>query len=816
MRAHADQTRELQSRPPSFHRRRDHVQKKEEEEEDEEGERKKRKRRNPISDADVMRKRTKSTNFEEKRKRTHAFVARKNAKSNLFLHREHRGAARSEEEEEDQEEEEEEEESISSSSWEKSSTEEEDEEETEEEENFTQFREKKNKHAFRWETVRLSWKSLVETYYFCEKEEEEDAMPGRMFIAIPGRVWMMNSNEEDPEDENDDDDLRSEYSGEEEEEEEGEDENAKALRRTREDCAKFSKEVINRIVFGVAWKKVHENSLGSTNNNTITWSKYNRDPLDTMNTDEYEEDVYERELHAKARFDRRWVLEERVNWLNSFRKIVRKFREESFGIVGGKSRGGEEEEGGGEGDGGEKKKKEKSDTSLGLQKALMEDAVFRDAAMQATRKWPLPVEGEEKAFPMYDEWAEKEDPKKKKKKKKKKNKKEEAENDGRGKARKIDDEDVVIIEEDDDKETKDLVRLVQNIKRKFGSPTMRAPGPSERQHETPTERASAVIAQDLSSLAINLENYKRTLIILIKCVNEESASWESAEQELIARRALRRQMQYSYPANPRKDELKRELVEIRKKRLENLRLQSRNEFDSERYMAELLTEEKEKEWKRQELQEKAMATPQHSTYNTEPITWFPGVQNIGKQDGSKSNDKKQTTTTTTTTTTKKKKKPKEPKISKKKAKKVQKKEKKKKETEEEEVVTGKIELEHLAPGMSIEIDSGDPEDPWWGEIVRLKKAQLRRKGPIYYPNGVHALLDASIEPKDEDEVEITWIVKNSKGKYEYLKEKGGRGRQNDVINVHSIKECGFHLPCAQASHKKRQNIAAKRNKLPKN
>ena len=802
MRTNASQTRDRTTRPPSFHRRFDPqivVQKKEEEEEEEETPSSKRKRRISSESADaMMRKRSTKANDEEKTKRAQKtyFVARKNAgMSNVFLYHHDRVENASEEKEE----EEEEEESIAAASWEKSSTEG-DEDFSEEEENFTRgVREKKRKHRFRWECVRLSWKSLVDEYYVSEKEEEkeenQDAMPGRVFIAIPGRAWMMNSNEEDPEDENDDDeDLRSEYSGEEEEEEE--DVNAKALRRTREDCAKFSKEVINRIVFGVAWKKVHENSLGTTNN-TITWSKYNRDPLDTMNTDEYEEDVYDRELHAKARFDRRWVLEERVNWLNSFRKIVRKFREESFGIVGGKSRGGEEEEGGGEGDGGEKKKKkEKSDTSLGLQKALVEDAVFRDAAIQATRRWPLPVEGEEKAFPMYDEWAEKEDPKKKQKQKKqKKNKKEEAENDGRGKARKIDDEDVVIIEEDDDKETKDLVRLVQNIKRKFGSPTKRAPGPSKRQHERPTERASAVIAQDLSTLAINLENYKRALIILIKCVNEESASWESAEQELIARRALRRQMQYSYPTNPRKDELKRELVEIRKKRLENLRLQSRNEFDSERYMAELLTEEKEKEWKRQELQEKAMATPQHSTYNTEPMTWFPGVQNIGKQDGSKSNDKKQTTTTTKK---KKKKKPKEPKISTKKAKRVQKKEKKKKETEEEEVVTGKIELEHLAPGMSIEIDSGDPEDPWWGEIVRLKKS------------------DASIESKDEDEVEITWIVKNSKGKYEYLKEKGGRGRQNDVINVYSIKECGFHLPCAQASQKKRQNIAAKRSKPPKN
>ena len=806
MRTNAKQTRDRTTRPPSFHRRFDPqivVQKKEEEEEEEETPSSKRKRRISSESADaMMRKRSTKANDEEKTKRAQKtyFVARKNAgMSNVFLYHHDRVENASEEKEE----EEEEEESIAAASWEKSSTEG-DEDFSEEEENFTRgVREKKRKHRFRWECVRLSWKSLVDEYYVSEKEEEkeknQDAMPGRVFIAIPGRAWMMNSNEEDPEGENDDDeDLRSEYSGEEEEEEE--DENAKALRRTREYCAKFSKEVINRIVFGVAWKKVHENCLGTTTtNNTITWSKYNRDPLDTMNTDEYEEDVYDRELHAKARFDRRWVLEERVNWLNSFRKIVRKFREESFGIVGGKSRGGEEEEGGGEGDGGEKKKKkEKSDTRLGLQKALVEDAVFRDAAIQATRRWPLPVEGEEKAFPMYDEWAEKEDPKKKQKQKKqKKNKKEEAENDGRGKARKIDDEDVVIIEEDDDKETKDLVRLVQNIKRKFGSPTKRAPGPSKRQHERPTERASAVIAQDLSTLAINLENYKRALIILIKCVNEESASWESAEQELIARRALRRQMQYSYPTNPRKDELKRELVEIRKKRLENLRLQSRNEFDSERYMAELLTEEKEKEWKRQELQEKAMATPQHSTYNTEPMTLFPGVQNIGKQDGSKSNDKKQTTTTTTTKK-KKKKKPKEPKISTKKAKRVQKKEKKKKETEEEEVVTGKIELEHLAPGMSIEIDSGDPEDPWWGEIVRLKKS------------------DASIESKDEDEVEITWIVKNSKGKYEYLKGKGGRGRQNDVINVYSIKECGFHLPCAQASQKKRQNIAAKRSKPPKN
>ena len=115
--------------------------------------------------------------------------------SNVFLYHHDRVENASEEEEE-----EEEEESNSSSSWEKSSTE--GDEDTEEEENFTRVREKKRKHRFRWECVRLSWKSLVDEYYVSEKEEEKeekDAMPGRVFIAIPGRAWMMNSNEEDPE-----------------------------------------------------------------------------------------------------------------------------------------------------------------------------------------------------------------------------------------------------------------------------------------------------------------------------------------------------------------------------------------------------------------------------------------------------------------------------------------------------------------------------------------------------------------------------------------------------------------------------------------
>jgi len=211
-------------------------------------------------------------------------------------------------------------------------------------------------------------------------------------------------------------------------------------------------------------------------------------------------------------------------------------------------------------------------------------------------------------------------------------------------------------------------------------------------------------------------------------VIEESASLESAERELIARRALRRQMSYSYPLNPLEHELKQELLEIRGRRLKNLKLQLNGTFDSESYIAGLLIEEKAKEQERHNL-------------NTKP----------------------------------------EPKTSKKTQN--QKKDVKEKEEEEEEVITGKIELEHLVPGMFVEIDSGDPDDPWWGEIVRLKKAA--KSNPK----------SDAIESKDE--VLIKYIVQNSKGKYEYFK----KGRKIDVIYVWSIKECGYHLPCAQVVQK---------------
>ena len=675
------------------------------------------------SDAKKRKRGVKESNLTLVAKKKRFFVARKNAESNLHPHPHlhHHfstgggrfGESSSSDEDEDAENDENiRDESFESESMKKVEILVDESPRKKEEKN------RRKTHDFRWETVRLSWKHLVDAYYDRkasssddEKEEDEDmGMPGRLFIAVPGRAWELASvNEEESEN-----GSLSECS----EDEDDDEEDAKALRKARENCAKFSKEVINRIVFGVAWKKVHrenssssfENDGNNNNYNNISWSKYNRDPLETMNSDEYEEDVYERELHAKARFDRRWSLEQRVNWLRSFRKIVRNFREESFGIGKSRSNDGERKVG--------EKIKEK-ENAPGLRKALVEDAVFRDAAKQATRRWPSPVQGEEKAFPMYDEWAEKEDPKKKKKEVAEKEEEKVGLNN---------DDYVEIIEADEDKEREEMTRLVKNIKRKFTSPTKKiGPRLSKGQQET-VRMANAFYAEDLSA-PINLQNYRSALYLLIQCVIEESASLESAERELIARRALRRQMSYSYPLNPLEHELKQELLEIRARRLENLKLQLNGAFDSESYIAGLLIEEKAKERERHNL-------------NTKP----------------------------------------EPKTSKKTRN--QKKDVKEKEEEEgEEVITGKIELEHLVPGMFVEIDSGNPDDPWWGEIVRLKKAA--KSNPK----------SDAIESKDE--VLIKYIVQNSKGKYEYFK----KGRKIDVIYVWSIKECGYHLPCAQVVQK---------------
>ena len=556
----------------------------------------------------TKKKKTKKTLTKKKK----IFVARKTAESNFWSTR--KEEEEEEEEEEEDQEEEDEEESRAFDEEEENTDDEEDEEEGEER--------KKSRFQFRWETVRLSWKRLVETFYENNnnekneknennKENEGERVPGKLFVAVPGRVWMINN-----EDGSDSESSSSSSSSDEDEDEDAEDAEEKALRKTREDCAKFSKEVINRIVFGVAWKKVHESiSRGrgdggdGNKNSTISWSKYNRDPLETMNTDEYEEDVYERDLHAKARFDRRWPLVNRVNWLHSFRKIVSKFRDEVFLGVGSGEEG------------------EKKNARDALQKALAEDAVFRDAAMQATRKWPLPVEGEEKAFPMYDEWAEIEERKKK------------GEEVGLAKI----DEDVTLVVEENEERTL-LKQVVKHSKDKSDA------APPEKEHNSGGNGVTGnTVAASTTTLAPPIGK-RRGASTKNQTMKKRKTTKTSASTKVETQKVI-------------------------------------NETTS------------------------------------------------GHAQGEK----------------------------------------------EVEVITGKIELKHLVKGMFVEIDSGDPNDPWWGEIYEKRLTRECPKGHVY----------------------IKYIVQNPRGEYEYFQQ----GRQLDIIAIWSIKECGYHLPCASVlnkQHKKRK------------
>ena len=559
---------------------------------------------------------------KKKKKKKKIFVARKTAESNFWSSRkdEDEEEKEDEEDEEDEDEDEDEEESRAFDDEEENTDDEEDEEEGEER--------KKSRFQFRWETVRLSWKRLVETFYENNnnnnneknennKENEGERLPGKLFVAVPGRVWMINNED------GSDSESSSASSSDEDEDEDAEDAEEKALRKTREDCAKFSKEVINRIVFGVAWKKVHESiSHGrgdggdGNKNSTISWSKYNRDPLETMNTDEYEEDVYERDLHAKARFDRRWPLVNRVNWLHSFRKIVSKFRDEVFLGVGSGEEG------------------EKKNARDALQKALAEDAVFRDAAMQATRKWPLPVEGEEKAFPMYDEWAEIEERKTK------------GEEVGLAKI----DEDVKLVVAENEEKTL-LKQVVKHSKDKSDA------APPEKEHNSGGNGMTG---------------------------NTVAASTTTTTTTLAPPIGKRR------GAGTKNQTMKKR---------------------------------------------KTTDTSASTKVETQKVI---NETTSGHAQGEK----------------------------------------------EVEVITGKIELKHLVKGMFVEIDSGDPNDPWWGEIYEKR---LTRECP-------------------RDHVYIKYIVQNPRGEYEYFQQ----GRQFDIIGIWSIKECGYHLPCASVLNKQRK----KRKKKP--
>ena len=202
--------------------------------------------RQHYSDAKKRKRGVKESNLTLAKKKKRFFVARKNAESNLHPHPHlhHHfstgggGFGESSFSHEDEDEDGENDENIRDESFEYESKKKAeilvDESPRKKEEKI-----RRKTHDFRWETVRLSWKHLVDAYYDRkasnsddEKEEDEDmGMPGRLFIAVPGRAWEMASvNEEESEN-----GSLSECS----EDEDDDEEDAKALRKARENCAKF-------------------------------------------------------------------------------------------------------------------------------------------------------------------------------------------------------------------------------------------------------------------------------------------------------------------------------------------------------------------------------------------------------------------------------------------------------------------------------------------------------------------------------------------------------------------------------------------------
>ena len=107
----------------------------------------------------------------------------------------------------------------------------------------------------------------------------------------------------------------------------------------------------------------------------------------------------------------------------------------------------------------------------------------------------------------------------------------------------------------------------------------------------------------------------------------------------------------------------------------------------------------------------------------------------------------------------------------------------------------KIRLKDLAIGMFVEVYSGNPKAPWFGEIFQIlaKKKSVLAKTSAKRGGGGGKGGDEAFEP-----IAVKWIarVNGAKGKaYEY---KGG----SNMIWLESIIKCGFDLDCGVYLQKK--------------
>ena len=110
----------------------------------------------------------------------------------------------------------------------------------------------------------------------------------------------------------------------------------------------------------------------------------------------------------------------------------------------------------------------------------------------------------------------------------------------------------------------------------------------------------------------------------------------------------------------------------------------------------------------------------------------------------------------------------------------------------------KIHLKDLAIGMFVEVYSGNPKMPWFGEIFQIlaKKKSVLAKTSAKRGRGGRG--GGKGEDEESEPIAVKWIarVNGAKGKaYEY---KGG----SNMIWLESIIKCGFDLDCGVYLQKK--------------
>ena len=111
-----------------------------------------------------------------------------------------------------------------------------------------------------------------------------------------------------------------------------------------------------------------------------------------------------------------------------------------------------------------------------------------------------------------------------------------------------------------------------------------------------------------------------------------------------------------------------------------------------------------------------------------------------------------------------------------------------------------IRLTDLHVGMFVEVNSGDPKNPWWGEIhqIHSKKKTVVKK---------------SKEEEDEDfePIGVKWIARVLGTKEKLYEYKGGSHR----IWKESIVKCGHDLDCGLYLKGKGRKVLSKAPKSEK-